>query len=50
MDKPRFLLDSNVLIAASAIILNATVLSNDPHLRDFEREGYSALPCVLASD
>jgi hypothetical protein len=25
---------------------NATVLSNDPHLRDFQREGYTALPVV----
>jgi hypothetical protein len=25
---------------------NATVLSNDPHLRDFQREGYAALPVV----
>jgi predicted nucleic acid-binding protein len=32
----------DALIAASAIILNATVLSNDPHLRDFQRHGYSA--------
>ena len=34
----------DALIAASAITLNATVLSNDPHLRDYERTGYKALP------
>jgi len=32
----------DALIAASAIILNATVLSNDPHLRDYQRSGYTA--------
>jgi predicted nucleic acid-binding protein len=32
----------DALIAASAIILNATVLSNDSHLRDYQRSGYSA--------
>jgi len=32
----------DALIAASAIILNATVLSNDSHLRDYQRSGYTA--------
>ena len=32
----------DALIAASAIVLNATVLSNDSHLRDYQRSGYSA--------
>jgi predicted nucleic acid-binding protein len=36
----------DALIAASAINLNATVLSNDPHLRDFQWEGYKARPIV----
>ena len=36
----------DALIAASSIALNATVLSNDPHLRDYQRPGYSAMPCV----
>ena len=33
----------DALIAASAIILNATVLSNDPHLWDYKRIGYTAI-------
>ena len=33
----------DALIAASAIVLNATVLSNDPHLRDYQRTGYTAI-------
>jgi predicted nucleic acid-binding protein len=37
----------DALIAASAITLNATVVSNDPHLRDYKRTGYTARPCVL---
>jgi predicted nucleic acid-binding protein len=37
----------DALIAATAIIFNATVLSNDPHLRDYQRVGYTARPCVL---
>jgi predicted nucleic acid-binding protein len=37
----------DALIAASAIILNATVLSNDSHLRDYQRPGYTARPCVF---
>ena len=32
----------DALIAASAITINATVLSNDSHLRDYQRSGYSA--------
>jgi len=32
----------DALIAASAITLNATVLSNDSHLRDYQRAGYTA--------
>jgi predicted nucleic acid-binding protein len=35
-------------IDASAISLKATVLSNDPHLPDFQREGYAAQPVVPA--
>jgi predicted nucleic acid-binding protein len=34
----------DAIIAATAIMLNATVLSNDPHLRDFNWPGYTALP------
>jgi len=34
----------DALIAASAITLNATVLSNDPHLRDYQHPQYKALP------
>jgi predicted nucleic acid-binding protein len=45
----KVLLLPDALIAASAIILNATVLSNDPHLRDFQWPGYAARPCVPAS-
>jgi predicted nucleic acid-binding protein len=32
----------DAIIAATAIMLNATVLSNDPHLRDFSWPGYTA--------
>ena len=32
----------DALIAASAIALNATVLSNDSHLLDYQRPGYTA--------
>ena len=32
----------DALIAASAIVLNATVLSNDSRLRDYQRSGYTA--------
>jgi predicted nucleic acid-binding protein len=35
----------DALIAASAVTLNATVLSNDPHLRDYQWLGYAARPC-----
>jgi predicted nucleic acid-binding protein len=38
----------DALIAASAITLNATVLSNDPHLRDYQRAGYTARSCALS--
>ena len=36
----------DALIAASAISINATVLSNDPHLRDYQHPGYTAKPCI----
>ena len=32
----------DAIIVASAIILNATVLSNDSHLRDYQYTGYNA--------
>ena len=38
----------DALIAASAITLNATVLSNDPHLLDYQRADYAARPCVMS--
>ena len=34
--------EADALIAASAIVLNAIVLSNDSHLRDYKHSGYSA--------
>ena len=40
--RAKELLLPDVLISASAITCNATVLSNDPHLRDYIREGYKA--------
>jgi predicted nucleic acid-binding protein len=40
--RTKKLLLPDALIAASAILLNATVLSNDPHLRDYQRDGYKA--------
>jgi predicted nucleic acid-binding protein len=40
--RAKELLLPDALIAASAITCNATVLSNDPHLRDYVREGYQA--------
>jgi predicted nucleic acid-binding protein len=43
---PRTMLLPDALVAALAITLNATVLSNDPHLRDFRWEGYAALSVV----
>jgi predicted nucleic acid-binding protein len=36
----------DAIIAAAAICLNATVLSNDPHLRDYHRSGYTARPVL----
>jgi predicted nucleic acid-binding protein len=45
---PRAMLLPDALIAASAISLKATVLSNDPHLPDFQREGRAAQPVVPA--
>jgi predicted nucleic acid-binding protein len=45
---PKTMLLPDAIIAATAISLNATVLSNDPHLRDFQWEGYAALPVVPA--
>ncbi|MCL1991370.1 MAG: PIN domain-containing protein [Spirochaetes bacterium] len=33
----------DALIAASCISINATLLSNDPHLRDYKRPGYKAM-------
>jgi predicted nucleic acid-binding protein len=45
---PRTMLLPDAFIAASAISLKATVLSNDPHLLDFQREGYAAQPVVPA--
>jgi predicted nucleic acid-binding protein len=34
----------DAIIAATAVMLNATVLSNDPHLRYFSWPGYTAQP------
>jgi predicted nucleic acid-binding protein len=34
----------DAIIAATAVMLNAAVLSNDPHLRDFNWPGYTAQP------
>ena len=42
--RSKKLLLPDALIAATALSLNATVLSNDPHLRDFQWPGYSARP------
>jgi predicted nucleic acid-binding protein len=42
--RSKKLLLPDALIAATALSLNATVLSNDPHLRDFQWRGYSARP------
>ena len=33
----------DALIAASAIALNATVISNDPHLRNYQHPSYTAI-------
>jgi predicted nucleic acid-binding protein len=43
---PKTMLLPDAIIAATAIFFKATVLSNDPHLRDFRWEGYAALPVV----
>jgi predicted nucleic acid-binding protein len=40
--RTKKLLLPDALIAVSAISLNATVLSNDPHLQDYLRDGYKA--------
>jgi predicted nucleic acid-binding protein len=40
--RTKKLLLPDALIAASAISLNATALSNDPHLRDYQGDGYRA--------
>jgi predicted nucleic acid-binding protein len=40
--RAKELLLPDALIAATAITLNATVLSNDPHLRDYRHPGYAA--------
>jgi predicted nucleic acid-binding protein len=40
--RTKKLLLPDALIAASAIALHATVLSNDPHLRDYQSDGYKA--------
>jgi predicted nucleic acid-binding protein len=42
--RSKKLLLPDALIAATALSLNATVISNDPHLRDFQWPGYSARP------
>jgi predicted nucleic acid-binding protein len=42
--RTKGLLLPDAIIAAAAICLNATVLSNDPHLRDYHCPGYTALP------
>jgi predicted nucleic acid-binding protein len=47
--RDKTLLLPDALIAASAIVLKATALSNDPHLRDYQGPGYSAKPCGLVS-
>jgi predicted nucleic acid-binding protein len=41
--RSKDLLLPDALIAASAIVLGATVISNDPHLRDYTRPGYAAI-------
>jgi predicted nucleic acid-binding protein len=40
--RTKKLLLPDALIAAAAISLNATVLSNDPHLWDYQKDGYKA--------
>jgi predicted nucleic acid-binding protein len=44
--RSKKLLLPDALIAATALSLNATVISNDPHLRDFQWPGYSARPLI----
>jgi predicted nucleic acid-binding protein len=44
ISRSKKLLLPDALIAATALSLNATVISNDPHLRDFQWPGYSARP------
>jgi predicted nucleic acid-binding protein len=44
--RTKKLLLPDALIAASAIALNAIVLSNDPHLRDYQMDGYKARPVL----
>jgi len=39
----------DALVAATAITLNATVISNDSHLKDYHRHGYTVMPCVLTT-
>jgi predicted nucleic acid-binding protein len=40
--RTKKLLLPDAIIAATSISLNATVLSNDPHLRDYQWDGYKA--------
>jgi predicted nucleic acid-binding protein len=42
--RSKKLLLPDALIAAAALSLNATVISKDPHLRDFQWPGYLARP------
>jgi predicted nucleic acid-binding protein len=44
--RSKKLLLPDALIAATALSFNAVVLSNDPHLRDFQWPGYSAMPLL----
>jgi predicted nucleic acid-binding protein len=44
--RAKKLLLPDALIAASAISINAIVLSNDPHLRDYQMDGYKARPVL----
>ena len=43
--RSKKLLLPDALIAATALSLNATVISNDSHLRDFQWPGYVAMSC-----
>jgi len=40
--RAKELLLPDAMIAATAVTLNATVLSNDSHLLDYQRSGYTA--------